>query len=71
VKLFEERNNKYKEISKQYMANKLADKREKFELSYEKYLINRKQEEDLREEKIFKKYQGYVRIIFLYLCLFI
>ena len=48
------------------MANKLADKREKFELSYEKYLINKKQEEDLREEKIFKKYQGYVSIIFLY-----
>ncbi len=41
------------------------DKREKFEISHEKYLMSKKLEEDLREEKIFKKYQGYVSIIFL------
>lgn len=71
MKLIEERHNKYKEISKQCLTNKLQDKREKYEISHEKYLFNKKQEEELREEKIFKKYEGYVRIIiFLYTYLY-
>ena len=59
MKLIEERHNKYKEASKQSLTKQLSDKREKYEISHEKYLISRKQEEELREEKIFKKYEGY------------
>ena len=67
MKLIEERHNKHKEASKQNLTNKLIDKRERFEQSHEKYLIGKKEEEDLREEKIFKKYEGYVRHIINYL----
>ena len=71
MKKFEERHNRYKEISKQCLTNKLLDKREKFENSYEQYLLNKRQEEELREEKIFKKFEGYVRnknfYIFIYI----
>jgi hypothetical protein len=70
VRLIKERNNKYKEINRQSLTNKLSDKREKFELSHEKFLVKRKLEEDLRDEKIFKRYQGYVSILF-FIALFI
>ena len=70
MRLIKERNNKYKEINRQCLTNKLSDKREKFELSHEKFLVKRKLEEDLKEEKIFKKYQGYVSILF-FIALFI
>ncbi len=63
MKLIEERHNKYKEASKQSLTKQLSDKREKYEISHEKYLISRKQEEELREEKIFKKYEGYYFIM--------
>jgi hypothetical protein len=61
VKLIEERHNKYKEISKKYIALKLLSEREKYESSLEKHLLMKKQEQALKEEKAFKKYQGYVR----------
>ena len=70
MRLIKERNNKYKEINRQSLTNKLSDKREKFELSHEKFLVKRKLEEDLRDEKIFKRYQGYVSILF-FIALFI
>ena len=66
MKLIEERHNKYKELSKQNMTNKLSGKREKYEISHEKYLLSKKQEEEEREEKIFKKFEGYVSIILYY-----
>ena len=62
MQLIEERHNKFKEISKQSLANKLNEKREKYIMSHEKYLLNKKQEEESMEEKIFKKYEGYVRL---------
>ena len=71
MKLIEERHNKYKELSKQNMTNKLSGKRKKYEISHEKYLLSKKQEEEEREEKIFKKFEGYVSnkllIIFIYI----
>ena len=67
MKLIEDRHNKHKETSKQNLTNKLIDKRERFEQNHEKYLISKKEEEDLREEKIFKKYEGYLRNIINYL----
>ena len=45
------------------MTNKLNGKREKYEISHEKYLLSKKQEEEEREEKIFNKFEGYVSII--------
>ena len=30
-------------------------------MSYEKYLLNQKQEQEQKDEKAFQKYQGYVR----------
>ena len=71
MKLFEERHNKLKEISKQFLTNKLLDKKEKFELSHEKYLLNKKQEDELREEKMFKKFEGYVRLFLIFICIYI
>ena len=65
MKLIEERHNKYKELSKQNMTNKLSGKREKYEISHEKYLLSKKQEEEEREEKIFKKFEGYVSILLI------
>ena len=66
MQLIEERHNKFKEISQKSLADKLSGKREKYIISHEKYLINKKQEEDLRDEKLFKKYEGYVRLFLLY-----
>ena len=71
MKLFEERHNKLKEISKQFLTNKLLDKKEKFELSHEKYILNKKQEDELREEKMFKKFVGYVRLFLIFICIYI
>lgn len=74
MRLIEERHNKYKEISKKCLTNKLSDKREKFELSHEKYLLSRKMEDELRDEKIFKKFEGYVSdniIIYIYINMYI
>ena len=47
------------------MTNKLSGKREKYEISHEKYLLSKKQEEEEREEKIFKKFEGYVSILLI------
>ena len=60
MRLIEERHNKYKEISKKFISHKLSSEREKFELSHEKYLLMKKQEQELKDEKAFKKFQGYV-----------
>lgn len=60
MRLIEERHNKYKEISKKSFSNKISNEREKYELSHEKYILMKKQEQELKEEKAFQKYQGYV-----------
>lgn len=60
MKLIEERHNKYKEIAKKIFSSKLSMEREKYEISQEKYLLNKKLEQELKEEKAFKKYEGYV-----------
>ena len=43
--LIEERHNKFKAISQKSLADKLSEKREKYIISHEKYLVNKKQEE--------------------------
>ena len=58
--MIEERHNKYKEIAKKIFSSKSSMEREKYEISQEKYLLNKKLEQELKEEKAFKKYEGYV-----------
>jgi hypothetical protein len=60
VKLIEERHKKYKEDTKHQLSNKLIIEREKYEANFEKELDKRKKEEESKEEKIMKKYEGYV-----------
>jgi len=55
VKLIEERQKKYKEDTKHQLSNKLIEEREKYEANFEKELNKRK-----KEEKIMKRYEGYV-----------
>ena len=45
------------------MTHKLSSEREKYESSLEKHLLIKKQEQEIKDEKAFKKYQGYVRNI--------
>ena len=51
MKLFEERHNKLKEISKQFLTNKLLDKKEKFGLNHEKYLLSKKTRRWIKRRK--------------------
>lgn len=59
----EERYNRYRENLKKNLNNKLANEREKYALSKERHLQEVKQEDELRQAKAFKKYEGYVRKI--------
>lgn len=65
MKLIEERHKKYKEDTKNQLTNKLIEEREKYEVNYEKELKKRKKEEEFKEEKIMKRYEGYVSNTYL------
>lgn len=56
----EERYNRLKESRKKNFNNKLTNELEKFTISKEKHLQDMKQEEELREARVFKKYEGFV-----------
>ena len=58
--MIEERHNKNKEMSKRFISNKITNEREKYEISHEKFKLMKKIEQELKEEKAFKKYEGYV-----------
>ena len=51
-----DRHNKYKETSKKVITNRLSAEREKYEISLGKYLLNKKQEQELKNERALKKY---------------
>ena len=65
MKLIEERQKKYKEDTKNQLTNKLIEEREKYEMNFEKELNKRKKEEESKEEKIMKRYEGYVSNAYL------
>ena len=71
MKLIEERHKKYKEDTKNQLTNKLIEEREKYEANFEKELNKRKKEEESKEEKIMKRYEGYVSNKYLIYNLFI
>ncbi len=60
VKNIQDRYNKYREHLKKNLNDKLENEREKYAISKEKHLQEMKQEEELRQAKVFKKYEGYV-----------
>lgn len=62
MKLIEERHKKYREDTKHQLSNKLIEEREKYEANYERELNNRKKAEEMNEEKMLKRYEGYVSI---------
>ena len=71
MKLIEERHKKYKEETKNQLTNKLIEEREKYEANFEKELNKRKKEEESKEEKIMKRYEGYVSNKYLIYNLFV
>jgi len=66
VKNIQDRYNKYRENLKKNLNNKLANERDKYTISKEKHLQELKQEEELQEARVFKKYEGYVSSISFY-----
>ncbi len=63
--MIEKRHNNIKEKSRKVITNRLSSEREKYEISLEKYLLNKKQQQELQTQKAFKKYEGYVSTIFI------
>ncbi len=61
MKNIQERYNRYLETKKRNINIKLTNEREKYAISKEKHLQDMKQEEEQREARAFKKYEGYVR----------
>ena len=66
MKNIQDRYNKYRENLKKNLNNKLANERDKYTISKEKHLQELKQEEELQEARVFKKYEGYVSSIIFY-----
>ena len=60
MKNIQDRYNKYREHLKKNLNDKRENEREKYAISKEKHLQEMKQEEELRQAKVFKKYEGYV-----------
>ena len=66
MKHIQERYKKHHESLKKNFNNKLHLEQEKYALSKEKQLKDEKQEEELREARAFKKYEGFVSINNIY-----
>ena len=58
--MIEERHRKYNEEIHINILNKINNERKKYCESLDKYIIKKKEEEKLRKEKEFKKYQNFV-----------
>jgi len=71
VRGIQERYNRYRENIKKNLNNKLINERQKYNISKEKHLLDVKEEEELRQAKAFKKYEGYVSIINLIIIIYI
>lgn len=58
--MIEERHRKHKEEIQSFISNRINNERKKYCESLEKYITKKKEEEILKKEKAFKKYQNYV-----------
>lgn len=56
----QERYNQLRENKKKNLNNKLNTELEKYTISKERHLQNEKEEEELRQARVFKKYEGFV-----------
>ena len=61
--MIEERHRKYNEEIHINILNKINNERKKYCESLDKYLMKKKEEEKLKKEKEFKKYQNFVSFI--------
>ena len=60
MKLIEERNKRNKEKIKNLISDKIKIERQKYCESLDKYIMKKKEEEELQKEKAFKKYKNFV-----------
>jgi hypothetical protein len=69
VEMIEERHRRHKEEIKNNISHKINNERLKYCESLDKFMIQKREEELLRQEKAFKKYQHFVNnniYLFLY-----
>ena len=64
--MIEERHKKFNEDIHIKILNKINNERKKYCESLEKYIMKKKEEEILKKEKAFKKYQNFVSFKKLY-----
>ncbi len=64
MELIEERHRRHKEEIKNMISHRINNERLKYCQSLDKFMIKRREEEELREEKAFKKYEHFVSIEF-------
>ena len=64
MELIEERHRRHKDEIKNMISHKINNERLKYCQSLDKFMIKRREEEELREEKAFKKYEHFVSFIF-------
>ena len=69
MRSIQERYKRYRESIKNHLTNRLTLEQEKYALSKENQIRKIKLEEEFRRAKEFKKYQGFVRLIFFNLYL--
>jgi hypothetical protein len=69
VRSIQERYKRYRESIKNHLTNRLTLEQEKYALSKENQIRKIKLEEEFRRAKEFKKYQGFVSLIFFNLYL--
>ena len=60
MELIEERHKRHKEEIKDNISDKINNERLKYCQSLDKFMIKKREEETLRQEKAFKKYQHFV-----------
>ena len=60
MKLIEDRNKRNKEKIKNLISDKIKNERQKYCESIDKYIMKKKEEEELQKEKAFKKYKNFV-----------
>lgn len=60
MKLIEDRNKRNKEKIKNLISDKIKNERQKYCESLDKYIMKKKEEEELQKEKAFKKYKNFV-----------
>lgn len=64
MELIEERHRRHKDEIKNMISHKMNNERLKYCQSLDRFMIKKREEEEFREEKAFKKYEHFVSFIF-------